>query len=224
VSVYGETLAFWVNVVQNCADSRNSPYKETAVASNVVAFFETYRSFFEGLAIFGGVFLLTGTIAGVLLRRIVYAWDPSSKRVPSEQQETPARIAIACFNVVAWMLALICATEVVDLPSIASFFVYLVATILLAPAAIVFASLIVYSFSKEGNQLVSGLIGFVYLQLNKGKRRTDRREFDLGDGLLGVAERVSLLQSTFKLTDGREEKKSNALLMKQWFGLGKRME
>ena len=194
------------------------------MATNLAVFFAAYRSFFEGLALFSVAFLLTGVVARSLLRGIVYAWIPSAKQMPAEQLDTPERVALACVSFVAWMLALVFATEVVNLHSIASFCVFLVAAVLLAPAAIIVASLIAYSFSKEGNQLVSGIIGSVYLRLNRGRRIGEGREFDLGDGKVGKVARVFLLQTSFTMPGGEKELISNARLMRDWFGMGKKLE
>jgi len=194
------------------------------VANNLMLFLQTYRTFFEGLSLFCVVFFVAGLIVRILLRGIVHAWVPSAKHLPKEQQDTPLRVSLAAVNFLAWMVALVLASAVVDLPSVASFFVFLSAAVLLGPAAILFATLIAYSFSKEGNRLVSGLIGFVYLKMNGPRRRRESREFDLGNGLQGNALRVSLLQSTFKVAGGDTVTKPNAELMKMWFGLGDKMK
>jgi hypothetical protein len=194
------------------------------VTNNLAAIFGTYQTFFEGLLLFGIAFLITGFVVRALLRGIVYAWIPLAKETPSEQQETPARVALALVSFVAWMLALVFAAEVVSLHSVASFCLFLAAAVLVAPALIVAVSLIVYSFSKEGNQLVTGLIGSVYLRLNRGRRIGDRREFDLGDGKLGKVATVYLLQTSFTLPGREKELVSNARLMRDWFGMGKKLK
>ena len=194
------------------------------MANNLAAFYGAYQTFFEGLLLFGVAFLIVGFVVRTLLRGIVYAWIPSAKETPSEQQETPARVALASVSFVAWMLALVFAAEVVSLHSVASFCLFLAAAVLVAPALIVAVSLIVYSFSKEGNQLITGLIGSVYLRLNRGRRIGDRREFDLGDGRLGKIATVYMLQTSFTLPGGDKELVSNARLMRDWFGMGKSLE
>jgi hypothetical protein len=130
------------------------------------------------------------------------------------------RVGLASVNAAAWIAALVFATEFVDMGGFGSFLVFLVGAILLAPAAVLAAALMAYSFSKEGNRLVSGLIGYGYLTLHTKDWREGGREYDLGDGKMGRVVRTTLLQTTFELADGGTETISNAQLMKQWFKMG----
>jgi small-conductance mechanosensitive channel len=214
------TLALAASGVQNSGDLSDAFYRGTTVASALVELFQTYRGFFERVLMFAIAFIIIGSIAGVLLRRIVFAWDPSARQVPAEDRDTVVRICLECVNLVAWTVALVFATEVVGLNSIASFVALLAGVIVVAPAALLVAGLIVYSFSDVGNRLVSGIVGCVYLNAVQRKWRDRGREFDVGDGLMGKIERVSLMHTAFKMPDGETETKPNALLMHQWFGLG----
>lgn len=201
----------------------------------IVGFIEQYRGVIEKALLFVTILLLTGIFAKSLFRKLVYAIDPSAEREKTFNiQERKTRILIAVFDLTAWLFSFVIASEVIELKwfvNILGVMVnildvmiklisYLINGVFLVVCAVI-VGVVVYSFSKDGNELILSLIGYFYLK-NKKKNIYKNRDFDLGNGRRGIIEEISLLHTTFNLKDGEKLIKPNAYLMREYIGLARK--
>lgn len=178
-----------------------------------------YRNVIENAVLFVVVFLLVGIGARALLRRLISAVDPSAGRGTTKSLKSKTRIFLAVADLTAWLFALMIASEVLRVHRVVTLIMIIVAYIPIAVALLLLGGLVAYSFSKAGNELVLSLIGYWYLNRETGKLNR-RRDHDLGNGRIGKIIEIAPLHTTFSLSEGGTETRSNAYLMRQFFGLG----
>ncbi|RPI73752.1 MAG: hypothetical protein EHM45_20305 [Desulfobacteraceae bacterium] len=70
-----------------------------------------------------------------------------------------------------------------------------------------------------GAKFLLSLIGCWYLRYAK-ETRENEKDYDLGNGRIGIIQSRSLLHTTFILKDESLETRSNASLMEQFFKIG----
>jgi hypothetical protein len=187
---------------------------------NEIEFLRDYRWFIERSLLFVGILVLVGFFIRILLRKVVFAFDPSAKGDINVQKKG-IRVWLAFANLAGWLFAFLIATEVVGLGLAMKFFTVTIMIATIAVVGIIIAGLVAYSFNKEANELILSIIGYWYLKPGKNKQ-PDPRPYDLGEGKQGKISEIALLHTTFKLKEGGTETRSNAFLIRHLWGQSKK--
>ncbi|MGB0562341.1 MAG: hypothetical protein ACPGVO_11120 [Spirulinaceae cyanobacterium] len=161
------------------------------------------------------------TIAQRVLHKIIYAFDPEAKKQRFVHKPRPVRVAVAIANLLAWLIAVMLAALIYELPAVSQLFLSILGIFWnLLPLTIIVV-LLAYCFSRTGNELLLSALGFWYLQHRK-KALEQHRYFDLGDGEEAEIEAIHFLDTTFRLKKGgRTVIRPNAYLMHKVFGFAR---
>ena len=170
---------------------------------------------------FGLVIFVILTITRRLLYQLIYAFVPESKSLRFVMKPRPVRIAIALADIGAWGLAVMISCLVHNLPAVSQLLVSLFGILWnLIPLTII-VLLIIYCFSRTGNELILSALGGWYLPYRK-KVLEGYSYFDLGDGQEAEIEAINFLDTTFRLKKGGSKIiRTNAFLMHEIFGFAK---
>lgn len=149
---------------------------------------------------------------------LVYAVEPEAKSQRFRSLSGPMRLALAIADLAAWFFAFVTTCLIYQFPNILEATLSLFAIFWnLLPLTLIIG-LIVYGFSRTGNELILSLLGFWYLRHRKAD--LDRcRYFELEDGQMGEIEEINLLDTRFRLRDGGGMTlRPNAYLMHEFLG------
>ena len=145
--------------------------------------------------IFLAILVLGGIFARILIRKIVYAFDPSA-RGGSNVRNKGTRVWLALADFAGWLFAFLIASEFIGLHLTMKLFIVMLILATIAVVSVIIAGLLAYSFNKEANELILSMIGYLYLKPGKNKP-LDTREYDLGEGKQGKISEITLLHTTF---------------------------
>lgn len=190
------------------------------MGEQLTEFMERYLGFIERALLFVTVLVIIGICTRILLRRVVHAFAPTVKGRGTRIPDRKAQKWLALVDAFAWFFALTIAAEIQDMQNALSLLLKSAINLAFIFALVLIAGLVVYSFSKEGNELILSLIGYWRLK-SAARAKGEEIAYDIGDGLTGTIDQVALLHTTFKLPDGATETRSNAFLMRHCFGMGK---
>ena len=185
--------------------------------SQIFSFFQENTAILYILS-FALVLLGVLIIAHQLLYQLVYAFAPESKSLRWVMKPRPVRVAIALADIAGWSLAVMISCLVHKLPAVTKLLLSLFGILgNLLPLTII-VLLVIYCFSRTGNELILSFLGGWYLRYRKNL--LDRyRYFDLGNGQEGEIEAINFLDTTFRLKKGGHILvRTNAFLMHEVFG------
>ena len=159
--------------------------------SQIFSFFQENTAILYILS-FALVLLGVLIIAHQLLYQLVYAFAPESKSLRWVMKPRSVRVAIALADIAAWGLAVMISCLVHKLPAVTTLLLSLFGILgNLLPLTII-VLLVIYCFSRTGNELILSFLGGWYLRYRKNL--LDRyRYFDLGNGQEGEIEAINFL-------------------------------
>ncbi|MEM8642767.1 MAG: hypothetical protein AAGG51_28695 [Cyanobacteria bacterium P01_G01_bin.54] len=167
---------------------------------------------------FGLLVWISLTLTQRVLHQIVYAFAPEAKKQRFVHRPRLVRVAGAIADLLAWVVAVMLASVIYQLPSLAQLLLSILGLFWNLLPLTIGVVLLAYCFSRTGNELLLSLLGFWYLQHRK-KALERHRYFDLGDGERAEIETIHLLDTTFRLKKGgRTVIRPNAYLMHEVFG------
>lgn len=167
---------------------------------------------------FGFILLCVLMITRRLLYRLIYAFEPESKSLHFVMKPRIVRVAISLADIGAWVLAVIISCLVHEMPVVTNFLLSLFGIILNLLTLTIVILLLIYSFSRTGNELILSVIGAWYLRYRK-KILDGYDYFDLGEGIEAEIVEINFLDTTFRLKKGGGTLvRSNAFLMHEVFG------
>jgi hypothetical protein len=160
-----------------------------------------YTPFFERLVLFGAVFFVVLKVSQRLLHNLVKALSaPAPGNYDDEgASERSARVGRAIADIVAYLFALGMAAEVVGIYNMVEALAAGIAFLLNFLIILVIIALGFYCFSAQGNELILSVLGYWYFQVQR-QQLEQQGSFDLGQGKVGKIDRISLLHTTFRIT------------------------
>lgn len=182
-------------------------------------FFDQYQPFLEKLLLFLAVYLFIGLVSKYLLRQVILSFEKSGGMAGNRMSLSDwTRRLLKVANLVSWFSALVIALYALREGTIAQFVIKLAFYPPFFVALFIVASLIGYSFSQTGNELVLSLIGYWYLKREVGKF-DNNKTFDLGDGRVVRVDSIDWLHTVLRNEDGSKFNLANAVVMSKLFGL-----
>lgn len=171
------------------------------------------------------VYIILGKIFHSLLRGLITALEPSSKKKDKRDSlETPIRLLLGTARCVAWISALVITSVIFNVMWFEGFFLILFRSTLLC-GGIVLILYIISRFDPGFRKTMLSLFGYWYIRYHQKIQKNQQLKLHFKDNSSVTVKEIYLLHTICIDEKGRDEKcYSNAELLLYCFNLGKQID
>ena len=176
-----------------------------------------YSSEVGVIILFGLVFFALLIISRRLLHQFIFSFSPEAQAQRSRLRPRLIRVSLAIADIFAWLFTLTLSCAFLQIPKVTDILIAIIAVLWNFLPWTLVIGLILFCFSRVGNELILSLIGFWYLQSHR--EELDRqRYFELEHEESAEIEEINLLTTRLRLKKGNKiTYRPNAFLMHEFF-------